>query len=104
MELRSSANEFWLSPISVWEALVLNSKGRIRIHGDLEKWLEKATAALQEAPLTNEIAFVATRLTLAQQDPADRFLAATAKVLGLTLVTADSALLGLGEIATLGNH
>ncbi len=37
-------------------------------------------------------------------DPADRFLAATAQVLGLTLVTADERLLGLGEIATLANR
>jgi hypothetical protein len=31
-------------------------------------------------------------------------LAATAKVLNLTLITADVQLLGLGEIATLGNR
>jgi PIN domain nuclease of toxin-antitoxin system len=37
-------------------------------------------------------------------DPADRFLAATAKVLDLTLVTADARLLGLGDIATLANR
>jgi PIN domain nuclease of toxin-antitoxin system len=37
-------------------------------------------------------------------DPADRFLAATAKVLDLTLVTADQNLLGLGDIATLANR
>jgi PIN domain nuclease of toxin-antitoxin system len=43
-------------------------------------------------------------LPLPQRDPADRFLAATAKVLDLTLVTADANLLGLGEIATLGNR
>ena len=56
-----------------------------------------------EAPLTNEIAFVAGSLLL-HGDPADRFLAATAKVLGLTLVTADRRLLGLGDIATLANR
>jgi len=33
----------------------------------------------------------------------DRFLAATPQILGLTLVTADQRLLGLGEIATLAN-
>jgi PIN domain nuclease of toxin-antitoxin system len=46
----------------------------------------------------------ARRLPLPQRDPADRFLAATAKVLNLTLVTADASLLGLGEIATLANR
>jgi predicted nucleic acid-binding protein len=37
-------------------------------------------------------------------DQADRFLAATAKVLDLTLVTADRNLVGLGDIATLANR
>jgi PIN domain nuclease of toxin-antitoxin system len=44
------------------------------------------------------------RIALSHQDPADRFLAATAKVLGFTLVTADHRLLGLGKIATLANR
>ena len=103
-ELRDPDNELWLSPISTWEALVLNARGRVRLLGDLEDWVTKATAPFREAPLTHEIASTAQRLQLAQRDPADRFLAATAKVLSLTLVTADAALLGLGEISTLGNR
>jgi len=46
---------------------------------------------------------VAQQLPL-HQDAADRFLAATAKVLDLTLVTADERLLGLGNIRTLANR
>jgi PIN domain nuclease of toxin-antitoxin system len=38
------------------------------------------------------------------QDPVDRFLAATAQVLDLILVTADQQLLGLGTIRTMGNR
>jgi len=34
-ELRNSANELWLSPISTWEALTLNAKGKIRLRGNL---------------------------------------------------------------------
>jgi len=103
-ELDDPANEFWLSPISTWEALTLNFKGRVRLHGDLTEWVAQATAPFREAPLTHEIVRVARQLLVPQQDPADRFLAATAKVLNLTLVTADARLLGLGEIATLGNR
>jgi PIN domain nuclease of toxin-antitoxin system len=48
---------------------------------------------------------MASRLLLLEHpDPADRFLAATAEVLGLTLVTADARLLGLGKIGTLANR
>lgn len=102
-ELKNEKNELWLSPISTWEALTLNSKGRIHIRGDLTEWLVRATAGVKEAPLTHEIALVARQLPL-HQDPADRFLAATAQVLDLTLVTADERLLGIGTIRTLSNR
>ena len=102
-ELKKDANELWLSPISTWEALTLNSKGRIHIHGDLTDWLARATAGTQEAPLTHEIALLARQVPL-HQDPADRILAATAEILNLTLVTADERLLGLGTIRTMANR
>jgi PIN domain nuclease of toxin-antitoxin system len=103
-ELRDPANELWLSPISTWEVLVLHAKGRIRLPSDLTGWMRRATAPLHEAPLTHEIAFAAQQLRPLHRDPADRFLAATAQVLQLTLVTADTRLLGLGEISTLSNR
>jgi PIN domain nuclease of toxin-antitoxin system len=103
-ELKEGKNELWLSPVSTWEAFLLNAKGRIRLHGNLGEWLERATAHLQEAPLTHEIVLAAQQLPFPHADPADRFLAATAQVLDLTLVTADERLLGLGEIKTLANR
>lgn len=102
-ELKNEANELWLSPISTWEVLTLNFKGRVRLHGDLGEWLARATAGTREAPLTHEIALAARQLPL-HQDPADRILAATAPVLDLTLATADERLLGLGDIRTLANR
>jgi PIN domain nuclease of toxin-antitoxin system len=101
--IKDEANELWLSPISTWEALTLNFKGRIRIKGDLTEWLAQATAGTREAPLTHEIALVARQLSM-HEDPADRILAATAEVLDLTLVTADERLLGLGTIRTMANR
>ena len=103
-ELKDRNNELWLSPVSTWEALLLNAKGRIRLHEDLAGWLTRATAYLREAPLTHEIVLAAQQLPLPHPDPADRFLVATAQVLGLILVTADERLLGLGEIKTLANR
>lgn len=103
LELRNSANEIWLSPISIWEALLLNAKGKIYLSLDLVEWLAESTAGTREAPLTHEIALLAQQLPL-HGDPADRFLAATAKFLDLTLVTADERLLGLGNIRTLANR
>ncbi|HEY1262502.1 MAG TPA: type II toxin-antitoxin system VapC family toxin [Terriglobales bacterium] len=103
-ELRNPANELWISPISTWEALTLHTKRKITLHADLAQWVARATASFREAPLTHEIALVSRQLSLLHNDPADRFLAATAKILKLTLVTADTRLLGLGEISTLANR
>jgi PIN domain nuclease of toxin-antitoxin system len=103
-ELSNPENELWLSPISTWEALRLNAKGKIRLPADLSQWVAQATTPLREAPLTHEIALAARQLPLAHNDPADRFLAATAQTLHLTLVTADRNLLGLGDISTLANR
>ena len=102
-ELSNTANELWLSPVSVWEALTLMQKGRISMADPFE-WVERAAEQMREAPLTREIVTVGLALPLPQADPADRFLAATAKVLKLTLVTADRRLLGLGEISSLANR
>lgn len=80
----------------------MHKKGRVYLHGDLTTWLSLATAGMKEAVLTHEIMLVASQLDL-HKDPSDRMLAATAQVLGLTLVTEDARLLGLGNIRTLSN-
>jgi PIN domain nuclease of toxin-antitoxin system len=102
-ELSNVDNELWISPVSVWEALVLMQKGRVRVENPFA-WVDRAVEQLHEAPLTREIVSTGLALPLAHADPADRFLAATAKILKLTLVTADQRLLGWGEIASLANR
>jgi len=102
-ELYDPSNELWLSPISTWEALLLNARGRIRLPGNLTEWVAKATAPLREAAFTHEIVLVAQQQPLPHRDPADRFLAATAQIMDLTLVTSDERLLGLGTIRTMRN-
>ena len=102
-EIANLENELWLSPISLWEALALRRKNRILVPSQFDQWWLEAIKQFREAPLTHEIVLVANQLPL-HADPADRFLAATAKVLNLTLVTADERLLGLGDIATLANR
>jgi len=102
-ELRDPANELWLSPISTWEVLTLHKEGKIRLPADVDTWLRNATLATHEAVLTHDIALTASRVPL-HEDPADRFLAATAEVLDLVLATADRSLLGLGQIRTLANR
>jgi PIN domain nuclease of toxin-antitoxin system len=104
--LEDEGNELWLSPISVWELLVLVEKGRITLEQDAEQWIATAmhVAPLKEAPVTNEVALETRQIVLPHRDPADRFLAATARVFGLTLVTADRHLQALKGVSTLANR
>lgn len=101
--IESAANEIWLSPISVWEAMLLGDGTKLRLRPDPASWVRQSLAAwpLVEAPITHEIAVSSRRISLAHDDPADRFLAATAKLLNLTLVTADERLLRCREVKTL---
>jgi PIN domain nuclease of toxin-antitoxin system len=98
--------ELWLSPISVWEFLLLVERGRVTVRGDAREWVAKAAAhaPMNEAMITSEIAIRSRSVKVPHQDPADRFLAATAEVLDLVLVTADANLLLGKGYAKLANR
>ena len=90
-KLEGAGSEIWLSPISIWECLVLSSKGRISLFPDPETWIRTTIRDLspKEAPITHEVAFRSRSIDLPHEDLADRFLAATAVVFDLILVTVD---------------
>lgn len=102
-ELAEPANTLALSPVSVWETLVLAEKGRLLLRPDPWSWVRTALAIrpMREIPLTCEVAFGSRTVHLDHADPADRFIAATAMVHGLTLVTADRSLLRCPDIRVL---
>jgi len=104
--LVAPANELWLSPISVWEVLVLAERGRLTMDGDPRAWIEVACskAPMYEAPITHEVAMRSRAIDVPHQDPADRFLAATAQTYDLTLVTDDKYLLRGKGYETLPNR
>jgi len=96
--------ELWFSPISVWEILVLAEKGRILLKGDRTKAVRDIfrQAPFKEAPLNREVAIQSRREgLLPHHDPADRFLAATALVYHLTLITADKRIIQAGTVPVL---
>ena len=102
-ELAEPANTLALSPVSVWETLVLAEKGRLLLRPDPWSWVRTALTIrpMREIPLTFEVAFGSRTVHLGHADPADRFIAATAMVHGLTLVTADRSLLRCPDIRVL---
>ena len=104
--LRDDRARRWLSPLSVWEVLLLAERGRLHLDGPAESWVRDAlrVAPMEEAPLTSEVAFASRALSSAHRDPVDRFLAATARVFDLTLVTADRALFRIPGVRVLKNQ
>src|SRR5262245_27322651 len=104
-ELEDPENEIWLSPVSTWELLVLARKRRIELDTEPVTWIRTALAevSFKEAALTHEVAVQSMSVDLPHGDPADRFIAATALVYDLTLVTGDDRLLGCRQISVLAN-
>jgi len=101
--LTNPASTLALSPVSVWEALVLAEKGRVLLHPDPWSWVRNALAVrpVRAMPLTFDVALASRSIRLGHDDPADRFIAATAMVHGLTLVTADGVVLQCPDIEVL---
>ncbi|MEA1936011.1 MAG: type II toxin-antitoxin system VapC family toxin [Thermodesulfobacteriota bacterium] len=105
-ELENSTNELWLSPISTWEMIILAERGRIVLDTEPVLWMRDVfkTIAFKEAPVNHEVAIQSRMIDLAQEDPADRFLVATAIVYDLTLVTADRRLIDSQACSILANN
>ena len=104
--LEDDENELWLSPMSVWETLVLARKKRVLLEPEPEQWVRRALAELptREATINHEVAIRSEALRVGHHDPADRLLLATAVVYDLTLVTADARLLRERQARTLANR
>lgn len=98
--------EVWLSPISVWELLVLAERGRVRLTPGPRQWLATALSETpaHEAPLNHQVAVRSREVLPAHADPADRFLVATALIYDLVLVTADETLIRAKACPILANR
>ncbi|MFB2892927.1 type II toxin-antitoxin system VapC family toxin [Aerosakkonemataceae cyanobacterium BLCC-F50] len=94
--------ELWLSPISIWETLILAEKGRISLQPDPITWVNLALKTLEtrEAQMNYDIAILSRQIALPHQDPADRFIVATAVYYGLILATVDVNITGNSAVQT----
>jgi PIN domain nuclease of toxin-antitoxin system len=95
----AAAAPVWVSAITPWEIGMLVAKGRLTLIKDALEWVEEALAlpGIRLAALEPSIAVASTRLPgELYGDPADRLIAATARHLGVALVTADEKLLAYG--------
>jgi PIN domain nuclease of toxin-antitoxin system len=99
------ANDRYLSPISIWEVMILLEKKRISFHEDFAVWFARTSQdlELEEANLTWQVVHEMRYILPNHKDPADRFLAATAIAHDLILVTSDQKLIGVPGLKVLAN-
>jgi PIN domain nuclease of toxin-antitoxin system len=83
-----------VASISFWEVGFLQQRHRLDLPMPVREWRDAVLAAgAIELPLDGAIALRALELIGLHDDPADRFIVATALVHGAALVTADERLL-----------
>lgn len=93
-----------ISSVTLWEIMTLVQKGRLFLGGgtaeeSARRILERTP--VQVLPVTTDIAIASRALPFQHEDPADRFIAATAIVHGAPLITDDVRLRTLDWLPTL---
>ena len=98
------AGDIAISSITAWEIAMLTTRGRLSLSIDVTTWL----AAIQQiervgfVAVDNEIAVNAVELPGEfHKDPADRLIVATARKLGVPIVTADQKIIGYPHVLTI---
>ena len=92
----AASGQLRIAAISVWEAALLASRGRVALSRPLTQWMKEAVSApgLTIEPLLPQVAVEASLLPETfHRDPADRLIVATARVTNATLMTRDRRIL-----------
>lgn len=96
IDAASEKQALFVSAISIWEIAMLESKGKIVLESSCHTWIKSTLSlpGIELISLTPDIAIESCNLPgQFHGDPADRILAATAKIENLHLVTRDKKLL-----------
>ncbi len=98
--IEKADNDVLLSPISIWEFHLLVEKGRLVVDQPEGLWIQTAlrTLTVREAPLTFAVAARSRALKMEHEDPADRFIAATAIEMKIPLLTNDDKILACRDV------
>jgi PIN domain nuclease of toxin-antitoxin system len=67
--IEDNTNQLYLSPISIWETLLLGEKKRLILEPNPEQWIKDSLQELDttEAVLCNDIAILSRQLELVHQ-------------------------------------
>jgi PIN domain nuclease of toxin-antitoxin system len=93
-----------IAAISLWEVAMLIARGRVVPHGTADAWLATLVdrSGVAVRTITPAIAVTAVQLPPdVSADPADRLVAATARVEGAPLVSPDARLRGSPLVETI---
>ncbi|MFM8985343.1 MAG: type II toxin-antitoxin system VapC family toxin [Planctomycetia bacterium] len=102
--LETTGDDLCVSVISTLEIARLVSGGLLELKGSLDRWVRSAVDSIEARSIDvdHRIAIEAYKLPgRFHKDPADRMLVATARINGLTLVTADERILAYRAVRTL---
>lgn len=101
-DLDRSGGFLAISPITAWEVGILVSRGRLALSRDPVAWFDALVeAGVELASMAPGILVASSSLPgPAPRDPADRILAATARIMNYRLMTRDKGLL---EFASAGH-
>jgi PIN domain nuclease of toxin-antitoxin system len=95
-----AASSLYLSQISLWEIALKSSRGKLSLDLPLRAWLLRSIqlTGVHLTEISPDVACGCAELPADfHGDPADRLIAATARVEGMTLLTHDRALLALAK-------
>ena len=89
--IADNAGAVFVSPISAWEIAIKSGAGKLSLPKPAATWYAEVLQhhGLQEIPISGSIATASATLPRLHNDPADRFLIATALEKGLSLITPD---------------
>jgi PIN domain nuclease of toxin-antitoxin system len=101
--LAFTERELACSDISLWEIAMLIAHKRLNPVMEARQFLDDMIAArhVRVLPITAEIAVLSQSYNFSHGDPADRLIAATARLHRAPLITSDAKLRKLKEVTTI---
>jgi PIN domain nuclease of toxin-antitoxin system len=98
-EIEAAPDQVLVSAVTVWELEIKRSLGRLKSPSSIVEIVDES--GFERLAVTFAHASEAAQLPLHHRDPFDRMLVAQARVEGLTLATADGALVAY-DVPVLG--
>src|SRR5205085_5406879 len=100
--IRESKDGLAISDMTVWELALLATRGRLKLTGTVEAFVEEIISRAAILPITARVAAIASQFPSSYpKDPADRLIGATAVSESMQLVSADTHIQQSGVVRTI---